>query len=46
VDGEIVDHILMHCDVAHELWFFVLALFRFRWVMPNSLFGLRGREGK
>ena len=39
-------HILMHCDVAHELWFFVFALFGFRWVMPNSPFGSRGRVGK
>lgn len=36
-DGESVNHLLIHCPVAWELWNFVLNLFHLSWVMPRSI---------
>ena len=36
-DGESVDHHLLHCLVATDLWFMVLGLFGVSWVMPKSV---------
>ena len=32
-----VDHLLIHCDVAHDLWHFVFSLFGVPWVLPSTL---------
>jgi hypothetical protein len=34
-NGETVDHILLHCLVARELWEFVFSLFGVKWEMPT-----------
>ena len=39
-DGESVDHLLLHCPVAHSLWTFMLQAFGVHWVMPGSVAGL------
>ena len=38
-DGELVDHLLLHCLVIHSLWTFMLQAF-IHWVMPGSVAGL------
>ena len=35
--GETVDHLLLHCPTARELWDMVLGLFGVQWVIPNSI---------
>jgi hypothetical protein len=37
LDGESVDHLLLHCGVACALWNFVLSRFGLCWVMPGSV---------
>ena len=41
--GETVDHLLLHCEMAHRLWCFALNSFGLSWVIPrlipNLLFG-------
>ena len=32
--GESVNHLLLHCPLACELWLLVFCLFRLHWVMP------------
>ena len=39
-DGELVDHLLLHCPVTHSLWPFMLQAFGILWVMPRSVVGL------
>jgi hypothetical protein len=39
-DGETVDHLLLHCDVASTLWFHVFAQFGMSWVMPRRFIDL------
>ena len=50
VGGESVNHLLLHCPVALELWDLVLALFGVAWVMPKGVEELlccwAGRFGK
>ena len=36
-DEETIDHLLMHCPVARELWNLVFSLFGILWVMPMGL---------
>lgn len=35
--GETMDHLLLHCPTATELWSMVLGLFGVYWVMPKSV---------
>ncbi len=39
-DGETVDHLLLHCDSAKELWDMVFVLFGLHWVMPRRVIEL------
>jgi hypothetical protein len=36
-DGETVDHILLHGEVASALWYAFLSRFGLSWVMPNNV---------
>ena len=49
-NGESVDHLLLHCVYAKELWDLVLAMFGMCWVMPCSVRELfatwQGKMGK
>ena len=38
--GESVDHLLLHCPVAWELWSMVFCLFGIQWVTPHNVLGL------
>ncbi len=38
--GESVDHLLLHCSLARELWSMVFVLFDVNWVMPCHVFNL------
>ena len=33
-EGEIVDHLLLHCHVVQKLWNYVFGAFHIHWVMP------------
>lgn len=35
--GESVNHLMLHCPVATELWSLVFGLLNIYWVMPRSL---------
>ena len=35
--GESVNHLLLHCPIAYELWSMVWALFGLQWVMPHGV---------
>uniref|UniRef100_A0A2N9FJQ0 Reverse transcriptase zinc-binding domain-containing protein n=1 Tax=Fagus sylvatica TaxID=28930 RepID=A0A2N9FJQ0_FAGSY len=37
MDGESVDHLLLHCAYAKELWDLVFAMFGISWVMPTRV---------
>ena len=44
--GESVDHLLLNCPIASDLWSMILVLFGLSWVMPKSvveLFSLLAR---
>ena len=34
--GDTVDHLLLHCSFATELWSIIFELFGVNWVMPKS----------
>ena len=34
---ETVDHLLLHCPVAHSLWLYMFQIFGIQWVMPGSM---------
>ena len=36
-DGESVDHLLLHCPIAYELWTMVFCLFGIEWIMPKRV---------
>ena len=38
--GESVDHPLLHCPIAWELWSLVFCLFGIHWVMPHTVLEL------
>jgi hypothetical protein len=40
LEGESVDHLLLHCEVAHTLWNTILSRFGLSLVMPNSVVDL------
>lgn len=33
--GESIDHLLLHCPIAYEMWTMVCCLFGLQWVMPK-----------
>jgi hypothetical protein len=39
-NGELVDHLLLHCDVAYPLWSALFARFGMSWVIPRKVFDL------
>jgi hypothetical protein len=39
-DGEFVDHLLLHCDVASTLWSVLFSCFGMSWVMPRRVIDL------
>ena len=49
-NGELVDHLFLHCLVAMDLWAMVFGSFEVSWVMPQSVVGLlacwQGRFGR
>ena len=49
-NGELVDHILIHCDVAYALWGVAFQIFRIQWIMLGNvsslLFSQRNWFGK
>jgi hypothetical protein len=38
--GESVDHLLLHCIIAHEMWSMLFGLFGISWVIPRNVLGL------
>jgi hypothetical protein len=42
---ESVDHFLLHCDVARDVWSYFYSLFRVEWVMPSSVLDLLSSWG-
>ena len=38
--GEFVDHLLLHCPFAFEMWSMVFCLFGICWVMPQTVVDL------
>ena len=38
--GKSVDHLLLHCPIAFELWSLVFCLLGLHWVMPHKVFEL------
>jgi hypothetical protein len=36
-NGEYVNHLLLHCHVAQELWTLILNVFGVSWVMPRGV---------
>jgi len=36
-NGELVDHLLLYCDVVHALWVDIFYISRIHWVMPSSI---------
>jgi hypothetical protein len=38
--GESIEHLLLHCEVARDLWCYILTLFGVEWVMPRRVLEL------
>ena len=39
-NGDMVDHLLLHCPFSKKVWDMVFALFDVRWVMPRKVIDL------
>jgi hypothetical protein len=39
-NGESMDHLLLHCEVARDLWSYIFSLFGIEWVMPRMVLEL------
>jgi hypothetical protein len=35
--GEFIEHLLLHCEVATELWNVFFQLFGISWIMPQKV---------
>ena len=40
--GESIDHLLLHCPIAYEMWSMIFCLFGICWVMPQRVSGFVG----
>jgi hypothetical protein len=40
LNGEFVDHVLLHCKVTSALWNAIFSYFGLSWVMPNRVVDL------
>ena len=38
--GESIDHLLIHCPIAYEMWSMIFCLFGICWVMPQRVVDL------
>jgi len=38
--GESIEHLILHCKVARDLWSYILTLFGVEWVMPRRVMKL------
>ena len=38
--GESVNHLMLHCEYAQELWSMIFCLFGISWVMPRTTYDL------
>jgi hypothetical protein len=36
-NGESIDHLLLHCEVARDLWSYIFILFGIEWVVPRTV---------
>jgi hypothetical protein len=43
--GESIKHLLLHCDVARDIWCFFYSLFGVEWVMPQRVLDLLSSWG-
>jgi hypothetical protein len=43
--GESIDHLLLHYEVARDLWSYILILFGVVWVMPRTVLELLNSRG-
>jgi hypothetical protein len=43
-NGESIDHLLLHCEVAMEVWSMVFQFFGVMWVMPGRVKDCLGSE--
>jgi hypothetical protein len=44
--GESIDHLLLHCEVARDLWSYILILFGVEWVIPRTVLELLKSWGR
>jgi hypothetical protein len=46
--GESIDHLLLYCDVARDLWSVIFSLFGVLWMIPETVLNMlacwRGRR--